>query len=211
MEEWKDIYYFDTVKNEWVDYRGLYQVSSEGRVKSLNYRRTRQERILKTRYNKQGYLQVSLHKNGKGKNFRIHRLVAFAFIENNSPLIKTEVNHKDENKMNNCVENLEWCNREYNNNYGTRNERASKSMSGKNSPMYGRTGENHHNSKAVICITTGTIYGSISEASRLTGIAQANISANCSGTRKSAGKDENEEPLVWMYLENYEKMEKFRF
>lgn len=111
MEEkeiWKDI----------EGYEGLYQVSNFGRIKSLkdNHGNTR-EKILKLWKEKDGYLQVFLCKNGKGKTCTVHRLVANAFIENpnNLPMI----NHKDENKTNNCVENLEWCDAKYNNNYGT--------------------------------------------------------------------------------------------
>ena len=115
MEElWKDI----------DGYEGLYQVSNLGNVKSLNYNRTGKERILKPGNNGLGYLNVLLCKNGKTKTFKIHRLVANAFIPN--PYNKPEVNHKDENKTNNCVDNLEWMTSKENNNYGTRNERISK-------------------------------------------------------------------------------------
>ena len=65
-----------------------------------------------------GYLRVVLCNNGKMRNHLIHRLVALAFISNPDNL--PEVNHKDENKTNNCVWNLEWCTKKYNNNYGTR-------------------------------------------------------------------------------------------
>ena len=186
MEIWKDIYYFDCIKNEWVDYRGLYQVSSEGRVKSLERLNSKgckvKERILKTSYNNRGYLLVKLYKNKKGKNLTVHRLVAQMFIENDDKINKKEVNHKDENKMNNDANNLEWSTREFNVNYGTRNERASEK---------------------VICITTGEIYDSITEASRQTGVAIPNISANCRGRIKSAGKDENGNKMVWRYYDEY--------
>lgn len=74
-----------------------------------------------------GYLQVILCKNCRPKHFYIHRLVAEAFIPNpdNLPC----VNHKDENPSNNSVDNLEWCTYEYNNNYGTHNERVAKTKS----------------------------------------------------------------------------------
>lgn len=112
MEEiWRDIEGFE----------GLYQVSSYGRIKSLNYNKTKQERILKNFLNKKGYLQVNLHKDGKIKKFSVHRLVATAFLENPNNL--PQVNHKDENKSNNCVSNLEWCDCQYNINYGTRTEK----------------------------------------------------------------------------------------
>ena len=101
MEEiWKDI----------DGYEGLYQVSNLGRVKSFNYNRTGKEMNLKpvNTCNGFGYLYVNLNKNGKTRLFYIHRLVAKAFLEN--PDHKSDVNHKDENKTNNCVENLEWWN-----------------------------------------------------------------------------------------------------
>lgn len=103
MEEiWKDIN----------GYNGLYQISNFGKVKSLNYRKSKKEKELTPKINNDGYLWVQLF--GKpGKNcFLIHRLVASAFIENpnNYPVI----NHKDENKTNNAVTNLEWCTQRYN-------------------------------------------------------------------------------------------------
>ena len=67
---------------------------------------------------------VGLYKNGKAQLFLVHRLVAQSFIPNPNRL--SEINHKDENPLNNCVENLEWCTHKYNVNYGTRNKRASE-------------------------------------------------------------------------------------
>lgn len=106
-EVWKDI----------IDYEGLYQVSNLGRVKSL----FRYKRILKPQKDIHGYLKVGLYKNGKCKLFNIHKLVANAFIEN--PNNYKYVNHKDENKTNNRVENLEFCSFYYNLMYGTRVQR----------------------------------------------------------------------------------------
>lgn len=102
----------------WLDiseYENLYQVSNCGRIKSLNYRRTGKEQILKQATNKDGYKFVSLRKNGKGKTFTVHRLVAKAFI----PSIenKVEINHIDCDKTNNCVSNLEWCTHKENTDY----------------------------------------------------------------------------------------------
>lgn len=114
----------------WADisgYEGKYQVSNLGRVKSLNYSHTCKEKILKHKKNRYGYLTVNLCSNGKLKMFSIHRLVAQSFIPNTNNL--PEVNHKDENKENNCVENLEWSTRKYNLCYGTRIERISKALS----------------------------------------------------------------------------------
>ena len=102
------------------DYEGLYQVSNCGRVKSIKFGK---EKILKQSI-RHGYYCVNLYKNGKHKNYYVHRLVAEAFIDNTDNL--SCVNHKDENKQNNVVSNLEWCTHEYNNIYGTRIERCSK-------------------------------------------------------------------------------------
>ena len=110
MEEvWKDV----------KGYEGYYQVSNLGNIKSLEriiensgthtgYYKIK-ERILKPRENKNrnGYYELSLRKDGKEKRFKVHRLVACAFIEN--PYNKPEVNHIDGNKSNNCVFNLEWA------------------------------------------------------------------------------------------------------
>jgi len=114
IEVWKDV----------VGYEGLYQVSDQGRVKSLNYWT---ERILHQTLNKSGYLHVPLCKDGKPKCCRVHRLVAMAFIPN--PLNLPEVNHIDENKQNNRADNLEWCDRLYNTRYGTGIQRSRASHS----------------------------------------------------------------------------------
>lgn len=121
-----------------------YEVSNMGQVKSLNYLRTGKERILKQSKTKKGYLQISLYQNAKQKKIRIHRLVALAFLKNDNPIEKTEINHLDENKENNHVSNLCWCSHIENVNYGTRNERVSQTMTGKHigekHPMFGK----HH-------------------------------------------------------------------
>lgn len=95
-----------------------YQISNLGRVKSLNYNRSGEEKILKSCTNDYGYYQVSLSRNGKNKTCKIHRLVAEAFIPNPNNL--PQVNHKDEDKNNNTPNNLEWCTAKYNSNYGKR-------------------------------------------------------------------------------------------
>lgn len=120
------------------DYEGLYMVSNWSRVKSFDRWvkgrngsvRFCKGRILKPVPNSFGYLLVKLCKDGKVKAFAVHRLVAEAFLPNphNYPC----VNHKDENKQNNNVSNLEWCSAQYNNTYGTRIERvAEKTTNGK--------------------------------------------------------------------------------
>ena len=109
-------------------YEGLYQVSNLGRVKSLerkdNLGRKVNEKILKNRNATHGYIAVILSKDSNKKTYRVHRLVAEAFIPNPNKYL--EVNHKDENKSNNRIDNLEWCDRKYNCNYGTFKERHSK-------------------------------------------------------------------------------------
>ena len=101
IEIWKPI------KN----YEGCYEISNLGRVKSLSRQvkggRTTEELILKPIKNSHGYLQVDLCLNGKMKHHKIHRLVAEAFISKDDDT-KNTVNHKDYNKHNNCVDNLEW-------------------------------------------------------------------------------------------------------
>lgn len=113
-EIWKDIR----------GYEGLYQVSNLGRVRSLDRRDKRNrywpERVLKSIVGKFGYASVHLLKDGVTKTAKVHRLVALMFIEN--PNNYKEVNHKDENKLNNSVDNLEWCTRSYNVTYGSLDE-----------------------------------------------------------------------------------------
>ena len=102
MELWKPV--------KW--YEDSYMVSNKGRVYSLA-----NKCILKPADNGNGYLRVSLYKEKKPKTKYVHVLVAEAFIDN--PDMLTEVNHKDENKKNNNVENLEWCTHVYNAKWGT--------------------------------------------------------------------------------------------
>lgn len=98
-------------------YGGKYEVSDLGRVRQG-------EKSVNQYKDGKGYLRVSLYKDGAERNFKVHRLVALAFIPNpdNLPM----VNHKDEVKTNNSVENLEWCTSLYNTNYGTGKYRAAK-------------------------------------------------------------------------------------
>ena len=124
-EEWRDV----------VGYEGLYQVSDQGRVKSLERKishwrggeRTVKERILKPRTNRYGYLIVGLYAGGKQKMLTVHRLVCQAFHENLDN--KPQVNHLNEDKKDNRACNLEWCTRIENCNHGTRNERSAKNRS----------------------------------------------------------------------------------
>ena len=147
-----------------------YKVRKMRKEKSLNNRRTGKEKILKPRQYKYWYLTVNLCKNGKSKNFKIHRLVAKAFIPN--PDNKPEVNHKDENKTTNNVTNLEWCTSYYNTNYGTRNSR----INSKN-----------NNSKMVYCVELNKTYKSIDEACRELKLFRANIAKACNKQKTSGG------------------------
>lgn len=117
-EIWKNI----------VGYEGLYQVSSLGRVKSLERIDSNghpvKERVLTSFPNRSGYCKVNLYRDRNMEVKSVHRLVAETFIPNPDNL--PQVNHKDEDKGNNLVENIEWCTASYNTNYGTRNERAAK-------------------------------------------------------------------------------------
>ena len=126
------------MKEVWKDikgYEGLYQVSNLGGIRSLNKfvnTKGKSKRLIKGKTltpfcDKNGYLLVNLYdKDNKVKQFRTHRLIAETFIPNPNNL--PEVNHIDENKQNNCIENLEWCTTRYNCNYGTRNERIRKKV-----------------------------------------------------------------------------------
>ena len=119
------------MKETWKDiegYEGLYQVSNLGKVKSLNYNKTSESKLLKLQKNSNGYTRVVLYKNRKPKVCLVHRLVAQAFIPNPNNL--PQINHKDEDKANNSVDNLEWCTYLYNNTYGTAIERATEKRKG---------------------------------------------------------------------------------
>ena len=168
-EEWRDV----------AGYEGLYQVSSEGRVKSLERtfidnsgrKRTVKERILKLRTDRYGYLVVDLRDGGKRKHFKVHRLVCQAFHEN--PENKLDVNHIDENKTDNRACNLEWCTRRENCNHGTRNERSAKNRSKS-------VGQYTHDGELV------KIWPSAMEVQRQTGFSQGHICKAANGKCKQA-------------------------
>ena len=180
MEIWRDI----------SGYENLYMVSSYGRIKSLGNgcSNASKERILKQSTNTKGYLHVHLCKNGKDKNFRVHRLVAEAFIPNPNNL--PEVNHKDENKQNNFVyinedgtvdlekSNIEWCDHTYNVNYGSRTEKTIKKLT-----------NGKHSKQVLQYDLDGNIiaeFSSIMEVERQLGFANNNISKCCKGKYKQA-------------------------
>lgn len=122
-ERWKKIKGFD-----------FYAISNYGRLKSLAHNTLRsdgkklnlKDKIVKLALNKHGYPTYRLTKDGKLYTCLIHRLVALTFIPN--PLNLPIINHKDENRANNNIENLEWCTYKYNSNYGTAQERHSSSL-----------------------------------------------------------------------------------
>lgn len=171
------------IEEQWLDipgYEGFYQISNFGRVKSFYFKNPR---ILKP-HKVKGYSNVELYKNKEKKQFYIHRLVMenFCPIENMDML---DVNHKDEDKSNNHISNLEWMTHKDNLNYGSRAEKARIKMQGRNSPR----------SKKVRCIEKDVIYEALREAERQLGIPATNISRACKGKIKSAGG------YHWEYVE----------
>ena len=124
------------------------------------------KRFLTPKKDKEGYLSVAFYGGEKPKYFKIHRLVAMMFIPNPDNL--PQINHKDENKANNSVENLEWCTGKYNVNYGTRNERAGKIRG-----------------YMVYCVELNKTFNSMVEAEKETGAKQ--IAKACRGIYSHSG------------------------
>ena len=147
-EQWETVVYDGEVFDK-------YEVSNTGKV-----RNKKTGRILKPCDNDIGYLFVGLYKDGKRKYIYIHRSVAYVFIPNYDET-KTEVNHIDHNRYNNHVENLEWCNRQFNIEYS--------------------------HAKRVLCVETGVIYPSVRQAERETGLTQSGIWKCCTGKGKTCG------------------------
>ena len=184
MENWKDI----------ENYEGLYQVSNLGRIKSLErdvyYSNGTvhhiKEKILVQRIEKNGYQIVSLYKNGKRKDMLAHRLVALAFIPN--PANKPQINHKNEVKTDNFVENLEWCTASYNALYGTRIQRC---VQNRRSYKLG----NHPQAKPVFCVELNKTFDCAKRVEEELGISGSSICQACKGKRKTAGK------LHWKYAD----------
>lgn len=178
-EEWRDV----------AGYEGRYQVSSMGRVKSLERKfpiwnggeRIQKERILKPIDNGRGYLQVVLCTGGNRKRFFVHRLVCQAFHEN--PKGKPQVNHINEDKTDNRAYNLEWSTARENCNHGTHNERVAKAQS-KQVGQYTLDGE------------LIKVWESLTEVKRQTGFCQSHISQVANGKRKTAYK------FIWKYVES---------
>jgi hypothetical protein len=165
-EQWKDI----------EGYEGLYQVSNEGRVKSLNYRQTKQEKILKAFKNNNGYLLVGLCKNGKPTHKLVHRLVAEAFI----PMVegKQEIDHINSVRHDNRVENLRWCTSEENAKNPITLEKVKAANRKKAEAL----------SKKVFCYDTNfnflSGFSSTADTARQLKLSQGNVTLTCLGALK---------------------------
>lgn len=169
MEEiWKDI----------KGYEGLYQISNLGNVKSFNYRKMKTTKNKQINLDKNGYSYVILYGKDKPKLKRIHRLVAEAFIPN--PHNLPQVNHKNEIKSDNTIENLEWCNSKYNNTYGDRINKTKNKL-------YIKV-KQYDKNNSLIKVWQGIRIASIS-----LGINNGHISDCCKHKRKSAGG------YIWEY------------
>ena len=154
-------------------YEGLYAVTSCGKVWSY-----KSNRFLGNNLDKDGYCRATLFKEGQRKTYKTHRLIAEAYIPN--PENKPQINHKDENKQNNCINNLEWATAKENTNYGTRNQRAGEAIGKKRS-------------KKVYCVELDKVFDSMTQAQKELNIN--NISACCRGIYKTAGG------YHWEYVE----------
>jgi hypothetical protein len=154
MENWKPIKNFED-----------YLVSDCGNIYS-----NKSKKVLRIHKMKSGYMHINLSKHNKKYSFYVHRLVADAFIPN--PKRLPQVNHKDENKGNNNVSNLEWCTCEYNVTYGTVVERKSQKLKEK------------RNGNKILCIETGVVFPSIKEAAKVMGLYSSEISRVVFKTRK---------------------------
>lgn len=172
-EEWKDI----------ECYNGLYQVSNLGRVKSLNYKRTGKEKILKQCKSTKGYFHVSLYKNSEKKTLKVHKLVAAAFIHN--PDGKPHIDHINTIKYDNRVCNLRWCTAKEN-----MNNPISRKHFQVNAHFAGKIGKDNCNSKAVYQYSLdGKLirkWDSMMDVQRELGFIAGNISKCCLGKIKTA-------------------------
>ena len=145
------------------NYEGLYAVTSCGKVYSY-----KSKKFLKPRKGGAGYLEVGLYKGGERKTYRVHRLVAEAYLPNPNNL--PCVNHKDENKENNALPNLEWCDWSYNINYGSRNKRVSQTLG-----------------KPVFCVELNKTFDGARAAGRELGLDNSHIIKCCNGKLKTTG------------------------
>ena len=146
------------------NYEGLYAVTSCGKVWSY-----RSKKFLKPTRKANGYLRVCLYKNKEKNYFYVHRLILETYCPCDD-MDRLQVNHRNENKENNCLNNLEWMAAKDNMNHGTRNKRAGDKLG-----------------KRVLCVETKIIYSSAHEADRQTGVCYQNITKVCRRERKTAG------------------------
>lgn len=158
---WKDIQGFE----------GLYEVSNFGNVRSLKYGKIK---YLKPADDGNGYYFVNLSKNGIVKNFKIHRLVANAFIPNPNNL--PQINHKDEDKTNNKANNLEWCNNQYNTRYSNSKQVMGISENGRKTILLGAVNDGN-----------------------LLGFSNGNISAAANGKFNKKGNHKYKD-FEWHYI-----------
>jgi len=188
MEEiWKDVQ----------GYEGLYQVSNHGRIKSLprldSMGRQKGGLVLKPKSRKDGYKRINLYYKGKMETYLVHRIVANAFIPN--PYVKPQVNHIDEDKSNNKVNNLVWMTAKENINYGSCIERSVKNRDQKSiakkvdHKAIGKNIRYIHSKKVVSIDKDGNkcLYDSLTDASNATGLWRQNIGKCCKNIYKTSG------------------------
>lgn len=169
MEIWHEVYGFDH----------LYEISSLGRLRTKYAGKrgyTNEYHYIEPLNNGNGYLRFNLRCNKTQRTVYVHKLVAEYFIDN--PYGYTEVNHKDENKKNNCVDNLEWCSHIYNTNYGTMPDKI-----------------RHKKSKRIKCVETNQVFGSLKEAAEVMNVSNTSIS-NCINRRSKTAAG-----YTWEYID----------
>ena len=157
QEEWRTVVYNGETYDD-------YEVSNMGKIRSLNYRHTGKPKELVLNKDTHGYLQIALWKNGTYKTRKVHTLVAWTWIPN--PENKPTVNHINEDKTDNRVENLEWSTMKEQNEHGTRTERTRKKVK---------------------CIETDITYDSVTQAEQETGVWGTRITRCCRHKCKTAG------------------------
>ena len=169
IEEWKPIKGFEG-----------YYISNLGRVKSTRSFKGTKETILKGSFNQQGYKVITMMKDNKAYTKTLHRLLAIAFIPNLNNYCC--INHKDGNKLNNNLNNLEWCSYSYNNTEAYR-------IGLKHSRIKPKKVKQYDKNNNLI-----NIWNSVNEAGRQLSISDGNICECCNGNRRTAGN------FIWRYV-----------